>query len=82
MVQEGQIPGYNFLSHHQLLELVSSGGKAIVFVLAGEEGGNLMLLGFFLVTQSKQRKQSSALKFTNAFPAEFLNNAEGKKAAY
>lgn len=48
MVQEGQILGYNFLSHHQLLELVSCGGKAIVLVLAGEEGGNLMLLGFFL----------------------------------
>lgn len=42
------VPGYNFLSHHQLLELVSSGGKAIVLVLVGKEGGNLMLLRFFL----------------------------------
>ena len=29
-VQEGEIPGYNLLSHHQLLELVSTGGNAIV----------------------------------------------------
>lgn len=56
MVQEGQVRGYHFLSHHQLLELVSTGGKAIVLVLAGERGGNLMLLGFFLVHKIKTEK--------------------------
>lgn len=81
-VQEGQISGYNFLSHHQLLELVSPGGKAIVWMLAGEEEGGLINWDFSWFTQSKHRKQSFALKFTNALSAESLNNAEGKEAAY
>lgn len=56
MVQERQILGYNFLSHHQLLELVSTGRKAIVLVLAGEERGNLMLLGFFPGSHNQNRE--------------------------